>query len=256
MTTEPAGESRWFEPDWPLPPGVRALQTTRCGGVSSGAWSGFNLGDHVADDPAAVAANRAALAAYIGCEPRWLRQVHGTTVCDLDRCAAEVQEADAALARQVGQVCVVMTADCLPVLLCADDGSVVSAVHAGWRGLLAGVIEAAIREMAVPGRRILAWLGPAIGPAAFEVGDEVRAAFVAADAAAAPCFRTSPGGRWLADLYGLARLRLAGSGVLNVAGGDECTFRDEARFYSYRRDGVTGRMATLIWKTGGAGENR
>ena len=256
MTTDPAGEPRWFEPDWPLPPGVRALQTMRCGGVSSGPWSGFNLGDHVGDDPAAVAANRAALAGYIGCNPRWLRQVHGTAVCDLDRCAVEVQEADAALARQVGQVCVVMTADCLPVLLCADDGSVVGAVHAGWRGLLAGVIEAAIREMAAPGRHILAWLGPAIGPTAFEVGDEVRAAFVAADAAAAPCVHPSPGGRWLADLYRLARLRLAGSGVLNVAGGDECTLRDAARFYSYRRDGVTGRMATLIWKAGGAGESR
>ena len=255
MTTDPAGEPRWFEPDWPLPPGVRALQTMRCGGVSSGPWSGFNLGDHVGDDPAAVAANRAALAGYIGCNPRWLRQVHGTAVRDLDRRTTVVREADAALARQVGQVCVVMTADCLPVLLCADDGSVVGAVHAGWRGLLAGVIEAAIREMAAPGRHILAWLGPAIGPTAFEVGDEVRAAFVAADAAAAPCFHPSPGGRWLADLYRLARLRLAGSGVLNVAGGDECTLRDAARFYSYRRDGVTGRMATLIWKAGGAGES-
>ena len=165
-------------------------------------------------------------------------------------------EADAALARQVGQVCVVMTADCLPVLLCADDGSVVGAVHAGWRGLLAGVIEAAIREMAAPGRHILAWLGPAIRPTAFEVGDEVRAAFVAADAAAAPCFQPVTGGRWLADLYRLARLRLAGSGVLNVAGGDG------ARSAMRRASIPIAAMASpaawrpLIWKAGGAGESR
>ena len=248
MTTEPAGESRWFEPDWALPRGVRALQTTRCGGVSSGPWSGFNLGDHVGDAGPAVAENRAALAAYVGRNPGWLRQVHGTAVCKLDAGDIEAPEADAAVARQPGRVCAVMTADCLPVLLCADDGSVVGAAHAGWRGLLDGVLEQTIKAMSVPGDKILAWLGPAIGPAAFEVGDEVRAAFVADDPAAAAAFRPAgPAGKWLADLYLLARQRLAALGVAGVYGGDACTFTEAARFFSYRRDGRTGRMASLVW---------
>ncbi len=248
MTTEAPADSRWFAPDWPLPQGVRALQTTRLGGASGGVWSGFNLGDHVGDDAAAVAANRAALAAAIGHEPHWLQQVHGTAVSNLDLGPAAPVEADAAIARLPGRVCAVMTADCLPLLLCAADGSVVGAVHAGWRGLLAGVIEATIRGMRVPDGRLLAWLGPAIGPSAFEVGDEVRSAFLAADDAALSCFVPSPGGRWLADLYGLARQRLAAAGVSQVSGGDCCTYADGGRFFSYRRDGVTGRMATLIWK--------
>jgi YfiH family protein len=250
MTSE-SGDP-WYAPDWPLPPGVRALQTVRGragdGGKSGGPWCCFNLGDHVGDVPEAVIANRAELSAAIGVRPRWMRQIHGVTVCDLDRMADDDIEADAAVLRGRGQACVVMTADCLPVLLCAADGSVVAAAHAGWRGLLDGVIEAAVGAMQVPPADVRAWLGPAIGVLAFEVGPEVREAFVARDAGAQLAFAPSPSGRWLADLAGLARQRLAAFGVNDVCGGGECTFLDVERFYSYRRDGITGRMATLIWR--------
>lgn len=250
MTTE--ARHPWYVPDWPLPSGVKALQTVRGGAVgrgeSGGPWCSFNLGDHVGDAPEAVIANRAALTAAIGVRPRWMRQVHGVTVCDLDRTAGDDIEADAAVLRGRGQACVVMTADCLPVLLCATDGSVVAAAHAGWRGLLDGVVEAAVGAMQEPPGAIRAWLGPAIGVLAFEVGPEVRDAFVARDAAAESAFKPSPSGRWLADLAGLARQRLTAAGVVDVCGGGECTFLDVERFYSYRRDGVTGRMGTLIWR--------
>ncbi|MFC5301322.1 peptidoglycan editing factor PgeF [Azospira restricta] len=240
----------WFVPDWPLPPGVRALQTTRVGGVSGAPWAGFNLGDHVGDEPAAVAANRARLAAMLPAMPVWLAQVHGVDVARLDAlpAGAPAPVADAAVARAAGRVCAVMTADCLPLLLCDRDGTVVAAAHAGWRGLCAGVIEATVAAMAVRPAALSAWLGPAIGPAAFEVGDEVRAAFVARDAAAADGFVRGDGGRWFADLYRLARQRLAALGVPAVHGGGECTWRQADRYFSYRRDGVTGRMATLIWR--------
>ena len=246
MTTEPVGESRWFEPDWPLPPGVRALQTTRCGGVSSGPWSGFNLGDHVGDDPAAVAANRAALAGYIGCNPRWLRQVHGTAVCDLDRCAAEVREADAALARQVGQVCVVMTADCLPVLLCADDGSVVGAVHAGWRGLAHGIVENTIAAMQT--QPTWAWLGAAISQPCFEIGEEVKTAFCSKYPELDSAFKAGEkAGKFYADLYAIARFILKQHGVEVVLGGDQCSYTQTDEYFSYRRAAKTGRMATFVF---------
>jgi YfiH family protein len=243
-------ESFGFSPDWPLPPGVRALQTVRAGGVSEGPWCSFNLGDHVGDEPAAVAANRDRLGGCIAGRPRWLRQVHGTTVCDLDAGSVESPEADAAVSRGTAHACVVMTADCLPVLLCDQEGDVVAAAHAGWRGLQAGVIEAAVVAMAVPATRVTAWLGPAIGPATFEVGDEVRSAFVTHDVAADACFRAASAGKWLADLYGLARLRLMRLGVPAAAvfGGGFCTHSEAGRFFSYRRDGVTGRMASLIWR--------
>lgn len=218
------------------------------GGNSGGPWCCFNLGDHVGDAPEAVIANRAELSAAIGVRPRWMRQIHGVTVCDLDRTAGDDIEADAAVLRGRGQACVVMTADCLPMLLCAADGSVVAAAHAGWRGLLDGVIEAAVGAMQVPPADVRAWLGPAIGVLAFEVGAEVREAFIARDAGAERAFKPSPSGRWLADLAGLARQRLAALGVNDVCGGGECTFLDVERFFSYRRDGVTGRMATLIWR--------
>ncbi len=233
-------------PDWPAPPGVRALQTLRVGGCSPAPWDSFNLGDHVGDDPARVAANRAALRRRLPVEPAWLRQVHGTVAVDAAKCP-ENAEADAAYARQPGVVCAVMTADCLPVLFCDRAGSVVAAAHAGWRGLAAGVLEATIAALGVPAGELLAWLGPAIGPAAFEVGDEVRAAFVAADPAAAAAFAPHAPGKWLADLPQLARRRLQAAGVGWIGGGEICTWADPASYFSYRRDGITGRMATLVW---------
>ena len=244
-----SNDPSWFIPDWPAPPHVRSLTTLRTGGVSQGAYASFNLGDHVGDDQLAVAANRAKVAAQVGSEPVWLRQVHGTRVID----AAEFvlsglpPEADAAFSRHTDVVCAVMTADCLPVLLCDEVGIVVAAAHAGWRGLLDGVLEATIEAMGEPGEKLLAWFGPAIGATAFEVGDEVRSAFVAASAEAASAFKSAPQGKWLADIYALARQRLAGQGVRRIFGGTCCTVNDAARFFSYRRDGQTGRMATMIW---------
>lgn len=234
-------------PDWPAPANVRAAVTTRRGGVSVGPYASLNLAAHVGDAPAAVAANRALLRELLAlpAEPAWLNQVHGTAVADA--AGGGECDADASVASRRGAVCAVLTADCLPLLLCDRTGSRVAAVHAGWRGLLGGVIEAALAQLGGDAGQLLAWLGPAIGPDAFEVGDEVRDAFIAVDSAAAAAFRPSPAGRWLADLYALARLRLGHCGVTAVYGGGLCTFHDADRFYSYRRDGVTGRMASLIW---------
>lgn len=244
----------WILPDWPAPASIHAFMTTRAGGVSRPPFDAFNLAAHVGDDPAAVAENRRLLRAHLPAEPIWLTQVHGTAVAEAGRDVAGV-EADAAVARAPGQVCAVLTADCLPVLLCDERGSVVAAAHAGWRGLVAGVLEATVRSMGIGPARILAWLGPAIGPDAFEVGDEVRQAFIEHYPLAATAFRPALPGtldelprKWLADLYALARLRLAAVGVERVHGGIGCTHRDAARFYSYRRDGRTGRMAALIWR--------
>ncbi|MDP2879296.1 MAG: peptidoglycan editing factor PgeF [Sulfuricella sp.] len=243
-------------PDWPAPANVRALQTTRAGGVSVGAYASLNLGDHVGDDPAAVERNRALLRANLPADPVWLKQVHGNLVADADRTVG-VPDADAALARQAGKVCAVMTADCLPLLLCDEAGTVVAAAHAGWRGLVGGVVEATVKAMNVAPERLLVWLGPAIGPQAFEVGDEVRQAFMAHDPEAAKAFVPTPAlstqdsglstQKWLADIYLLARQRLALLGVERVYGGGLCTFTDAQKFYSYRRDQATGRMASLIW---------
>jgi YfiH family protein len=237
----------WIVPDWPAPTGVGSLATTRRGGVSVGAFASLNLGEHVGDDPAAVAANRSLVCRRIGARPVWLRQVHGARVIDAAACVGPFPpEADAAFARQAGVACVVMSADCLPVLFCDRDGTVVAAAHAGWRGLLAGVLEATVAAMAVPGRDVMAWLGPAIGPQAFEVGEEMRQAFTGADPDAAAAFRPA-GGKWLADITLLARQRLAGQGLTRVFGGSSCTWNKAAHFFSYRRDGQTGRMASLIW---------
>jgi YfiH family protein len=241
-------EASWYVPDWPMPPGVHALQTTRHGGVSKGAWQSLNLGDHVGDQAADVAANRECLSALLPSPPCWMNQVHGISVFDVDAEGASVPEADAAIARRFGRVCVVMTADCLPVLFCDRAGSVVAAAHAGWRGLRAGVLEATIAAMDTAPSNLMAWFGPAIGPAAFEVGAEVRAAFVQQDKAAAAAFVAGVGDRFLADLYLLARQRLLRAGVSSIHGGGACTFEDRERYFSYRRDGVTGRMATLIWR--------
>lgn len=233
-------------PDWPAPPHVHALVTTRRGGVSIGPHASFNLADHVGDDPAAVAENRRRLRMLLPAEPVWLKQVHGTCCIDAAKCGAG-SEADASFTRQPGVVCAVLTADCLPVLLCDEAGTVVAAAHAGWRGLAAGVIEATVAVMGVPGERLLAWLGPAIGPESFEVGGEVRDAFIAHDPAAKAAFRARPNGKWLCDLYRLAASRLGKLGVCRVTSADFDTYRDARRFFSYRRDGVTGRMASLIW---------
>lgn len=253
-TTMPTSEQA-IVPDWPAPAGVRALLTTRAGGVSLPPYDGFNLGDHVGDDPAAVAANRQRLLQQLaGARPLWLEQVHGTRVVDAAGCLAgeAPQRADAAFSRAPGVCCTVMTADCLPVLFCDAAGSVVAAAHAGWRGLLAGVLEQTIAAMAVPPATLLAYLGPAIGPQAFVVGDEVRSAFVADAGAAASAFAALPDGKWLADLYALARLRLNAAGVERIYGGTLCTASDAGRFFSYRRDGRTGRMASLIWRVADA----
>jgi len=239
----------WFVPDWPAPDGVRSLITTRHGGVSQGVYSSLNLGDHVGDDPFAVAANRALLKDVLERDPVWLEQIHGTRIVDAARFHTGDQppQADAAFSREAGVVCVVMTADCLPVLFCDDSGSVVAAAHAGWRGLLAGVVEETVAAMDVSGRKLMAYLGPAIGRQAFEVGDEVRSAFVSVDEEAVAAFRPSLPGKWLADIYLLARQRLAGQGVERVFGGSFCTVSEADRFFSYRRNGQTGRMASMVW---------
>lgn len=237
-----------INPDWPAPARVQAYATTRAGGVSQGPYAGLNLAGHVGDAPAAVAHNRALLAASLQRTPLWLQQVHGVVVADADSALPET-EADAAVARQPDRVCTVMTADCLPVLFCDRAATVVGAAHAGWRGLAGGVLENTVRAMAVPADEILAWLGPAIAQVAFEVGDEVRAAFLAHDPQAAEAFLPgAAAGKWQADLYALARRRLAAIGVRQVFGGGRCTYTESAHFFSARRDGTqSGRQASLIW---------
>jgi len=235
-------------PNWPAPVTVRAASTTRLGGVSQSPYDALNLAGHVGDASAWVAENRRRLSVALALarEPAWLEQVHGTAVVVAETVSAPVT-ADAAWSRQPGRACVVMTADCLPVLLCDQAGTVVAAAHAGWRGLAAGVISATVAQLATPPTELLAWLGPAIGPDAFEVGKEVRAAFLALDEGNTVCFRPSPAGRWMADLYELARRQLRGLGISAVYGGDSCTFSEPERFFSYRRESRTGRMASLIW---------
>jgi YfiH family protein len=224
-------------PDWPAPARVKALVTTRAHG---------NLADHVGDEKSAVAVRRAALRARLPAEPLWLTQVHGTRCVAAEGAAAGV-EADASFARSANYVCAVLTADCLPILFCDDAGTAVAAAHAGWRGLAAGVVESTVAAMALPPGRLMAWLGPAIGPAAFEVGDDVRAAFTADDPGTQVAFAARPDDKWLCDLYALARRRLARLGVSRVFGGGHCTWTETALFYSYRRERTTGRMASLVW---------
>src|SRR5882672_285851 len=228
----------WIVPDWPVPARVRAMITTRNGGASEGPYASMNLGLRVDDDPVTVKANRRLLKNFLPAEPKWLNQVHGTTVVDAETVIDPVQ-ADASMTKTPGCVSVVMVADCLPILFADRTGSVVAAAHAGWRGLAAGVIENTMRALDTPPQNLLAYLGPAIGPSAFEVGDEVRAAFVAVDQAAGYAFRPHKPGKWLADLFVLARQRLAGAGLLNVYGGGLCTYSDPARFFSHRRDKVS-----------------
>lgn len=235
-------------PDWPAPENVRAVSTTRAGGVSRGSYATLNLGARVGDDPAAVAENRRRLAigAALPAEPAWLRQVHGVAVAEAARWDSPV-EADAAFAHRPGVVCAVLTADCLPVLLCSRHGTVAAAAHAGWRGLAEGVLETVIARLDTAPGDLIAWLGPAIGRASFEVGPEVRERFLDRDPGAEECFLPGRGDRCFADLAGLARRRLLSAGLESIHGGNLCTYRDRRRFFSYRRDGECGRMATLIW---------
>ncbi|MES1954645.1 peptidoglycan editing factor PgeF [Salinisphaera hydrothermalis] len=237
--------------DWPAPGHIRAGTTLRTGGISAAPFEQLNLGAHTGDEPAAVDANRARLANALAlpAEPVWLDQVHGTRVAGLDNGLVD-GPADAAVASRANRVAAVLTADCLPVVFCDSAGTRWAAAHAGWRGLAAGVLEATVAEMAVAPGDLLAWMGPAIGRDNFEVGDDVREAFVAHDTLYAPLFTsgTKPG-KYQADIYGLARLRLEQAGVTRVFGGGLCTVAEPVRFYSYRRDGATGRMATLIWST-------
>ncbi|MCY1289039.1 Polyphenol oxidase [compost metagenome] len=235
----------WIVPDWPAPARVRACVTTRAGGVSQGPFASFNLAEHVDDDPTAVAENRRRLTAALGCRPAWLRQVHGIQVAVAD--PARVAEADASWTATPGVACTVMTADCLPALFCNRAGTRVAAAHAGWRGLANGVLEATLDALGVAADEVLVWLGPAIGAQAFEVGGEVREAFVGWQPETAQAFVASANpGKFVADIYALARIRLAARGVAAVYGGGFCTVGDP-RFYSYRRAARTGRFASLVW---------
>lgn len=235
----------WIVPDWPAAKRVRSLITTRAGGVSSGMFANLNLSARVGDDPGCVARNRAILGACLPAEPVWMKQVHGTAVTD-DRDGALEREADAAITRRPGYVCAVMTADCLPVFLSDRAGRVAGVAHAGWRGLATGVLENTVRSMGSPPEELIAYLGPGIGPLRYEVGEDVRRAFADKDPGAAASFAPGREGKYFADLYALARARLAAAGVSAVFGGGLCTASDE-RFFSFRRDRTTGRMASLIW---------
>lgn len=258
---EAAAPHDWLVPDWPAPSNVRALCTTRSGGVSQGPYASLNLGDHVGDLPQRVAANRAALRQAAGAAPVFLHQVHGREVATLDAQTPDGTVADACMTTTLGVACTVMVADCLPVLFTNDTGSRVAAAHAGWRGLAGGVLEQTVESMQARGgdaprldaARLQAWLGPCIGPRAFEVGVEVREAFVAWRAEAAACFvPATPDGKWMADLAELARQRLHAAGIDAIYGNDSsegwCTVNNPLRFFSHRRDGVSGRFATLIWR--------
>ncbi|MDB5979212.1 MAG: laccase [Pseudomonas sp.] len=235
----------WLIPDWPAPATIKSCVTTRAGGVSLAPFDSFNLGDHVDDDPRAVAANRLYLTSHLAVQPAWLSQVHGIDVAHAD--PLHVVAADASWTDTPNVACSIMTADCLPVLFCDRAGTRVAAAHGGWRGLAAGILEATVDRMQAPGSEIIVWLGPAIGPKAFEVGPEVREAFMRTHPETIEAFVPSINdGRFMADIYALARLRLAACGVTAVYGGGLCTVTDP-RFYSYRRSARTGRFASLVW---------
>lgn len=235
-------------PDWPMPATVKACSTTRYGGISEFPYDSLNLGTHVGDIATSVVTNRQSLVEQAGLPqmPVWLEQVHGTRVLHLDGKTVSDVQADAVYSRVSGQVCAVMTADCLPVLFCSSAGDEVAAAHAGWRGLCAGVLEQTLAQFNADPSSIIAWLGPAIGPQQFEVGEEVKQAFIQIDAQFSAAF-TPSGSKYLADIYLLARLRLQAAGIYAIYGGDRCTVTEKQHFFSYRRDGITGRMASLIW---------
>jgi polyphenol oxidase len=238
----------WVTPEWPAPSRVRAFVTTRHGGVSAGEYASLNLGTRGGDDPRNVAANRLIVRDHLPAMPRWMAQVHGAAVCDLDALGNhDTATADAAVTRVAGTVGVVLTADCMPLFLCDRAGTRAGVVHAGWRGMAAGVIENAVAALGADPREVLAWMGPAIGPTAFEVGSEVREAFLAAGPEADAAFAPHGAGQFMADLYALARVRLARAGVSEVHGGGFCTYREPQRFFSYRRVPASGRMGAFIW---------
>ncbi len=238
----------WLVPDWSAPAHVRAFVTTRAGGVSQGEHASMNLSTSGGDEPENVERNRHIVREHLPSTPRWMKQVHGVGVADLDRLdASQAVTADAAVASRPDRVAVVLTADCMPLFLADDSGSRVAVAHAGWRGMAAGVIESTVRTLDRPASQVMAWMGPAIGPDAFEVGPEVREAFVAADPRADAAFRPHQPGKFMADLYALARQRLARAGVQRVHGGGFCTYHDAARFFSYRRVKASGRMGAFIW---------
>jgi YfiH family protein len=249
-------EIKWLTPDWPAPDAVRALSTLRSGGASASPYHSLNLGARVGDVPAAVEENRRRLraAARLPGEPVWLTQAHGTRVADLDLPTEPGAAADAALTRQPGRICAILTADCLPVLFAAESGDAVAAAHAGWRGLAGGVIEATVRALSVAPQSLYVWLGPAIGPSHFEVGSEVREEFLRSDPQADAAFAPNPRGRFMADLPALARSRLMRLGIRRIYGGGECTYRHPDRYFSHRRDGKTGRQVSLIWLENQAGQ--
>ncbi|AEF53749.1 peptidoglycan editing factor PgeF [Marinomonas posidonica] len=237
----------YISPNWPAPPSVKGFVSTRLGGVSQSPFNTLNLGAHVGDEPQAVVTNRGRFAQQINMPESvvWLNQVHGTQVIALPT-NEQIDAADAAYSNSIGQVCAVLTADCLPVFFCDSKGHQVAVAHAGWRGLCAGILESTLAKFDDP-EQVMAWLGPAIGPSAFEVGQEVYEAFCLKETSAHVAFKPSAEGKWLADLYTLARQRLKAVGVEHVYGGDYCTYTDEERFFSYRRDGQTGRMASVVW---------
>lgn len=250
MTSSTDKQIGWLRADWPSPPGVTAGCTIRAGGVSQDACASLNLAAHVGDDAAHVIENRQRFLQQcaLPADPLWLTQVHGTDVVT-DPTAGQPQEADAMITARPGVVCAVLTADCLPVLFAARDGSEIAAAHAGWRGLCAGVLEKTLVALSTPVTDMLVWLGPAISQPAFEVGEEVRAAFLRHDAAAADCFVENQRGRWQADLVGLAHRRLTSVGVRQIFGGDFCTYAEADRFFSYRREAGCGRMASFIFRS-------
>lgn len=242
-----SGAESFLFPDWPAPAGVHAATTLRAGGVSTGPYASLNPALHVGDDADAVRANRRLIREGLALpsEPVWLTQVHGTRVVKADTVREPVQ-ADASHTDQAGVACAVLTADCLPLLLCSRDGKRIAAAHAGWRGLADGVIGRTVEALGAG--ELMAWLGPAIGPESFEVGGEVREAFMQKSPLCADAFVPRPGGKWLADIYRLARIELQGLGVTHIYGGQFCTASEAERYFSFRRDTVTGRMATLIWR--------
>lgn len=238
-----------IKPLWPAPATVNAMMTTRTGGYSQHQYATLNLADHVKDDPAIVQKNRAVLKEFIPSDPVWLNQQHTTNVLTIEQdFVASTEKADAAVTRQTNRVLAVMTADCLPILLCNRAGTVVGAVHAGWRGLCEGIIEKALLAMECSAEDIYAWLGPAIGPDVYEVGEEVRTAFITVDPEATLAFKSSQqADKWLCNLYLLAKQRLVKAKVSSITGGEYCTYTDKDTFFSYRRENVCGRMASLIW---------
>jgi YfiH family protein len=239
----------WLNIDWPAPPGVRVLSSFRGGGASAAPYASLNLGDRVGDHPQAVADNRQALIAAAGlpAEPVWLEQVHGVHVADLDE-PGPYGPADAAVTRRAKRVCAILTADCLPVVFATESGDTIAAAHAGWRGLSAGVIEATVQAIGASPQHLIVWLGPAIGPQHFEVGAEVRQAFIRADPGDVDAFEKNAQRRFMADLAWLARRRLKRLGISRVHGGGECTYARADRYFSHRRDGITGRQGTFIWR--------